>query len=199
MLVFACALGDPKVTKDFFTGHAAADTDEQKQRCIDDMKQRHYNYLKRKRTSSTTNWQPRKLFRCSAQQFLMGLDNQLKGFCGGLKDFRIGQTPVDDRGDPSTWPKLSIAADQGGDQLCGINALMRAYGCNVDFVPDPSHGIQNDLWLSGKQAGLSSFFYGMLLMVNVPFGPYCEDMRYKQVIQNLDALLQDSGDLGFGV
>lgn len=30
-------------------------------------------------------------------------------------------------------------------------------------------------------------------MVNVPFGPYCEDVRYKQVIQNLDSLLQDTG------
>lgn len=144
------------MTLDFFAGVKAAIEPEEKNAAIDDMKQRHTNFLKRQRGSCTTNWQPRKIRRASAKLFLLGLDNQLKQFCDGLKTFQIGMKPVLERGDPSEWPKLSIAADQGGDQLCAINALMRKYACNIDFVPDPSHGIQNDLWLSGKTQGLSA-------------------------------------------
>lgn len=88
-----------------------------------------------------------------------------------------------------TWPKLSIAADQGSDILSGIFALQRHYKINLDYTPDVSHGVQNDLWAAGRECGLAQFMYMVLLLVNVPMGPWCEDMRYKQVVQALDDLL----------
>lgn len=64
----------------------------------------------------------------------------MKTVSRGLIDFQM----LELRGDPMTWPKLSIAADQGSDILSGIFALQRHYKINLDYTSDVSHGAQND-------------------------------------------------------
>lgn len=118
----------------------------------------------------------------------------MKLFCGGLADF-VQTSAVSERGPPELWKKLSVAGDQGSDVVAGVNALQRHYHLCLDYVPDPSHGCHNDIWAAAKSSGLSSFFYLLLLTLNVPSGPWSEDARFKQVAQALETLFRHE-DLG---
>ena len=113
---------------------------------------------------------------------------QVKMVSDGLVHFQQAK-PLAERMHPLTWPRLSIGADMGPDIVAGVAALQRKYMINVDYTPDTSHGVHNDIWLAGTDAGLKSFMYTLLLTINVPVGPWCEDARFCQVVQALDELL----------
>eukprot|EP00974_Lingulodinium_polyedra_P095235 9227778-Lingulodinium_polyedra.AAC.1 len=78
----------------------------------------------------------------------------------------------------------------GPDVVAGVQALQRKYQINLDFTPDTSHGVRNDIWLACKDAGLKSLFYMLLLTINIPMGHWCEDVRYQQVIQGLAEMME---------
>lgn len=111
-------------------------------------------------------------------------------FCDGLVVFQ--QLEVMAARPPAlTWPKLSISGDQGSDVLSAVNALQRKFKLNLDYIPDTNHGVHNDIWAAARNTGLSSFFYLMLLTLNIPMGPWSEDARYKQVKQALASFFRD--------
>jgi hypothetical protein len=111
-------------------------------------------------------------------------------YCSGLVAFQQLK-PVEERGPPETWPKLSIAADCGSDVLCGISAMVHRFGLCVDFIPDTSHAANNFCWSALGFADMKPFGYLTLLALNAPLGPWSEDARWCQVRQALEELLRD--------
>lgn len=79
----------------------------------------------------------------------------------GLSVF-IQDRPVAQRGLPLTWPKLSLGAGMGSDIVAAVNALQRCFKMNINYSPDLSHGVYNDVWGAGKDANLSSYLYMLL-------------------------------------
>ena len=60
---------------------------------------------------------------------------------------------------------------------------------NIDISFDPSHGVHNDMLNAVKFAGLKSHLHMTLLRLNVPHGPWDEDLRYKQVCGSISEML----------
>ena len=102
----------------------------------------------------------------------------------GLVEFQQLK-PVLERGAARTWKKLSVASDQGSDVVAALMALIFLFRLNLDFFPDPSHGGTNDFWNAGHMCDLKGFLYMLLLVINTPHGPWSEDTRFQQVVQNL--------------
>ena len=92
----------------------------------------------------------------------------MKRFCSGLKSYQQLKL-VSERGPAKTWPKLSMAADEGSDVRCLVNACVRKFKLNMDYTPDGSHCVTNDVWNSGAKVGPKSFFYMILLRILVKF------------------------------
>jgi hypothetical protein len=113
---------------------------------------------------------------------------QVRHFSEGLKAYVVPKEWVGTK-DPLTWHRLSISADQGGDALAGIAYLQRELRLCLDFCPDPSHGCNNDFWVAAKGAQMNAFFHLLLLVLNVPLGPWAEDLRFSQVNQGMRELL----------
>ena len=146
--------------------------------------QRHRYWLKRK-TSQGTQWRPRKRQRVGAAKWGAALDRGLDVSSGaGLERFQVQATA--DGGEPpaKSWKRLTIACDQGSDGVCCINALQRKFRLNVDAMWDPSHGLWNDILLSLSMMGSSSWVYLMLVVFNLPCGPWSDDARFKMVVES---------------
>lgn len=74
---------------------------------------------------------------------------------------------------------MNVAIDQGGDGLAACNYLLAA-GCCLTIWCDFSHGANNDVNGTVKDLGLWSFWLLMLVALNVPHGPWDDDVRNHQ-------------------
>lgn len=92
---------------------------------------------------------------------------------------------------PSTWGRLSIAPDQGGDGIAAYNFLTREMHCCADLTPDPSHGSNNDIWQLFQDLGVKSQMLLWLIAFNIPMGPYQSDARFQEVRCVLDDLFSN--------
>lgn len=114
--------------------------------------------------------------RVSAFHWARNVDNQIKCSLGldGLKAF------VPKKEDDWTkWRHMNVAIDQGGDGLAACNVLL-SLGCCLTIWCDFSHGSNNDVNATIKDLGLWSFWLLMLVALNVPHGPWDDDVRYAQ-------------------
>ncbi len=108
---------------------------------------------KRKRAWLSKNprlsWRPNKRFRASGYKWLCEVNNAIRVSTDqpGLEAFQLADK-TRDRGDPKTWPRLSIAGDRGSDGVTALSFLRRHLKLNVDFTPDPSHDVTNDIDLA---------------------------------------------------
>jgi len=84
---------------------------------------------------------------------------------------------------PELWPRLSVAPDQGGDGVCALNFATRRLRMNIDITFDPSHGLNNDIWLAFSDVGLRAEMLLWLVCFNVAHGPWSEETRYVQCKQ----------------
>ena len=62
---------------------------------------------------------------------------------------------------------------------------------NFDIVWDPSHGAWNDIKNSAKDANYLQFLLSLLLVWNLPHGPWAEDYRSSQVKEMVDTLCKE--------
>lgn len=105
-------------------------------------------------------------------------------FDDGLKHFEITDhimTSVN----PLLWPRLSLSPDQGGDGVAAYWFLTRHLKHNIDITYDPSHGVNNDVWLFLDAIHLKSLMLLFLVVFNTPHGPWSEDTRYRQCLSAL--------------
>ena len=146
------------------------------QQAIEDQKTRQRFWCKRRAEGGKVSWRPKKKHRVSACHWAMNVDNQIKISLGlnGLKAF----VPSDKR-DWTSWRHMNVAIDQGGDGLSACNWLM-AMGCCLTIWCDFSHGANNDINGAIKELGLWSFWLLMLVTLNVPHGPWDDDVRNAQ-------------------
>ena len=74
---------------------------------------------------------------------------------------------------------MNVAIDQGGDGLAACNFLL-SIGCCLTIFCDFSHGANNDVNGTIKDLGLWSFWLLMLVTLNVPHGPWDDNVRHSQ-------------------
>ena len=83
-----------------------------------------------------------------------------------------------------------MSADQGPDGVAALCYMSYQMHMVVELAWDPSHGVWNDLKNGLKFAGLFDHLLLSLLRLNVPVGPWHEDLRYKECLQGLQELLE---------
>lgn len=156
-----------------------------------DRRKRQFALLCRTSKTVAKDIQPRKRHRRSALQWLAAVDNQMMMSTG--KSFMHFRIPSDlaKAGPPESWPRLSVAPDQGGDGLCAVNFLSRSLGCNVDLTPDMSHGINNDVWQAFQDMGVKPQMLLWLIAFNVPMGPHLSDSRHQEIKLALQDLFRN--------
>lgn len=84
---------------------------------------------------------------------------------------------------PEQWPRMSVAPDQGGDGVCALNFATRRLRMNIDITFDPSHGLNNDIWLAFGDTGLKAEMLLWLVCFNTAHGPWSEETRFVQCKQ----------------
>lgn len=158
---------------------------------LEQQRSRHRSFLKRKRQTETDAkaWRPKKRFRKSSWQWLCALHHQMSQFHGsGLLHFCVPDE-LELRLAPICWPRLSLTPDQGSDGVSALCFALHRLGACIDVQFDPSHGVWNDLLGGIKAARLFEHLLLSMLRLNVPVGPWAEDMRFKQGAQGLQELL----------
>ena len=181
----------PQVVTDFVGEYpTAVDCGEDPSAAKQALAHRQVSWLKRKAGEKQT-WRPRKRHRVAACKWGQHLDQQVLISAGvGLKHFQQAEEPAD-RPAPWTWPRLSIAPDMGSDWFSMINALQGRFCFNVDVTYDPSHGVWDDIQHMLKMAGLGPWTILMMVVFNVPSGPWADDARFQQVVTALGSLFDN--------
>lgn len=163
---------------------------------VEDRRDRQRAFLKRKSPGAGvqgSDWWPRKRHRKSAWQWLCALHNQISHVHpSGVLYFALPDDPTQ-RPPPLMWPRLSLSPDQGADGVSAICFMVHHLRCVVDVAFDPSHACWNDMLSGIKGAHLYEHLLLSMIRLNVPCGPWSEDMRYKQCVQGLQELLLTEG------
>lgn len=138
-------------------------------------------FLKRKRSTLARDLKPRKRRRRSAHQWLLGFNDQVLRITG--RDLMHFVVPIIEGAADvlSTAPRLIIAPDQGGDGMAANIFMARRLRCSADLTPDPSHGLNNDVWLCFQETGVKSQMLFWLVCFNIPVGPWASDQRFHEV------------------
>lgn len=145
--------------------------------------QREANFLTRKRKrEEQAAWRPEKRHRKASFQWVIFVDHQLKtSTCyGGLVGFAV-PAALELRGHWSSWPHLTLVTDQGSPEMCGLNFLQQRCRLCVDDISDFGHGVHRDLGLALRRSELWDHVLLHMALWNVPHGPWCEDVRAKEV------------------
>lgn len=95
------------------------------------------------------------------------------------------------RGEPFSWPTISIAADRAAGGRAAVAFMQRVLHLSCDMMGDPSHDISDDMDSGLRRADLWSFKTLLLACYNVQHGPWSEDTRWSQVLQGLDEIFDE--------
>lgn len=129
------------------------------------------------------------MHRVSAFRWLRAIDEQLRHAMGaGLEHFAVDPNPAK-RPRWNEWLVLSVALDCGSDGVAGVNAALRQLSLNMDFTPDQSHLAWRGVIDALKASKLWVFMLTAMLAGNVAHGPWCDDLRYRQSVEAMDALM----------
>ena len=77
-----------------------------------------------------------------------------------------------------------------GDGVSAIQFLEGKCYCNIDALSDQCHNISDDLFNACKYAGLYNHILMSVLRINVPCGPWLQDMRWKEALQALNEVFE---------
>lgn len=178
---------NPEVAPEFVPEESYAlgngDGDEALLGIQDSRQQRHSAWLRKRRGVEVDpkEWQPRKRHRKDVFTWLCQVDHQMVVSTGfGLGHFAI-PGDLGDRPPWHEWPLASYAGDQGAVEESGKYVLKWKLRLNFDEVPDPNHGVHNDIKCGLKDSGHWGHVGLMMLTFNVCHGPYQEDSRFHEV------------------
>lgn len=133
-------------------------------------------------------WRPPKRYRVASCRGMMYIDRQLQvlGHPGlGLYKRKWSEEHW------ASWPSLTLCLDQESCNTSIAHFLWYSpYKANIDVVFDPSHGSWNDVRLASKDAQWFGWLLGMLLVWNLPHGPWQDDVRSSQCLE----MLKDFGE-----
>ena len=146
------------------------------------LRERQRAWLKKQMHGKKAVWRPQTRHRIGALRNVQYLDHQLKiaGIPEGLHYFMH-------KGDThwSLQPHLSISWDQDSINMSAGHFFWYKAGLNCDITWDYSHGAWNDVKCAAKDVGAMPFLLSMLLVWNLPHGPWGSDMRSSQVYDML--------------
>lgn len=153
---------------------------------------RQQSWVTKRRSGEAASWRPRKRHRKDSWLLLVQMDHQLREGAGiGSEAFRIPPQPSE-RPVWSSWPYLSISCDQGSVEESAKNYAQQQLSLNLDDFPDPGHGVWNDVKLALRRSGLWPHTCMMMLVWNVPHGPWSEDRRYGEVLRQVEQFLKNT-------
>lgn len=127
---------------------------------------------------SKGEWRPPKRYRVSSYKTIVQLDGQLRTLgmtglaryaCDGSQDRKFDADPV-----------LTIVWDQESSNIAAAHYMMYHRKMQIDFIFDGAHGAWNDVRAACKDANYMGFLLGLLLVWNLPHGPWSDDMRWSQ-------------------
>lgn len=115
----------------------------------------------------------RKRFRGKSLEWLLASQNQLDVMIGGgWERFVVAEHPAD-RGDPTTWPTLTLAIDQGPDGWSAAQFLRWKRVCFL-LLRDPAHRRHNDALLAMRDCGLWNYMALLICVLNADHAPWGE-------------------------
>lgn len=136
--------------------------------------------------SSDAAWRPRKRHRTGAFKWLVNLENSLEAGVGvgGLSKWHIEDVDAEDV-DATKWPLLNLVTDCGSECVSGALFLARHLRLNVDWCPDPSHGVHRDFLGSLKSARLWQHELLMMLTYNNRHGEWDGNRKFRAAKQGM--------------
>ena len=199
--VFACvwSRGASEVCRDFqgeiSTAKELATTVAEKATAHTECRKRQREWIRRasdcKSGQGRALWRPPKRYRVSSYKNLISLDHQLNTVgLSGLSHFKRPDWSV------VPWheyPMGTICWDQESSNLTCAHWLWHEKAC-IDFQWDASHGAWNDVKAMARDSNYFGFLLGLLLVWNLPHGPWADDLRSSQVKEAL-AHLQSEPDV----
>lgn len=84
------------------------------------------------------------------------------------------------------WPTLSVCWDQESVNLTSAHFLQYKVGACADIVYDAAHGAWNDIKGAARECALFPMLMSLMLVWNLPHGPWADDVRWSQVRELLD-------------
>ena len=152
------------------------------------------NFMKRHcgEANAQANWRPKKRHRKSTWLLECDFDNQIRQVVPeGLAYFAVPKN-VRDRGPAIKWPRLSWSADMASSNVTMACHLLYHCGLNIDYCPDFSHGVHDDIYNGLKCSGLYQHCVLALVRLNIPNSPWGMSMRYHQCKEALGELSRNS-------
>lgn len=129
-------------------------------------------------------------YRTGARAWIVGVDKQLRSTIGsGLRRF-VQPVSLEERGNPVSWPVLSVALDQGSDGWSAVMYLQRRANMNLIVMFDPSHRAWNDSKAALQQAGLWSAALLLQITMNLDHGPWRDGKWHSEVVQAAELYAQ---------
>lgn len=178
-----------KVCKDF-TGEVATEIElgASASSALSACRKRQRSFLKMSldvQKKGRADWRPPKRYRLGSYKNLVTIDSQLCNL--GLPG--LGHYVKDWDTEPwETWPILTMCLDQESTNLASVHWLMYNQGAAIDPQWDPNHGAWNDVKCAAKASGYMAFLLGLMVVWNLPHGPWADDMRSAQVQEALDLM-----------
>ena len=109
------------------------------------------------------------LYRKKAYEWFLASNHALEVMCArGWKSFVVAE---DSTSEPSSWPCVTCALDQGSDGWSAVHFLQHCR-VNILIVHDASHRVWNDCQLALKASGCWSLCLVGLVLLNLDHGPW---------------------------
>lgn len=144
---------------------------------VEGRRMRHRLWLQRR---PAAEWRLAKRSRLAAYHWGEALDHMLQ--VGAGASLQVFQQPLaeETRQPALQWHKLSVAMDLGSDGVAFMNFVRMHKQCNIELVPDTSHGVHNGVDEALAACGLRGHMFLLMMAMNTPHGPWSEDQRFVQ-------------------
>ena len=142
-------------------------------------------FVKRKGSADNLPSRPKKIRRTKTVQWVAWTDNALRHTVGhGWSNWKLPR-PLAERGCPFTWPRMTVALDEGSDGKSAVFGL-QSLGVNVEAVFDCSHGVCTNYLDSVKKVGEWPFLLLCVITFNMPHMPYDEDRFLHTILNSME-------------
>ena len=106
----------------------------------------------------------------------------------GWSAFKVDPT-AENCPDPSRWPSISCAIDQGSDGWSAVHYLLSTFHNLCPFF-DASHRVWNDVLLALGDAGLAAYTTVALIILRQDSGPWGSTKWWRTVIEGASEYVQ---------
>ena len=157
---------------------------------------RHRQWLRRNlpggEAAALASYRPLKLSRVAAKRWLSNRDSQLQLHAGVGLELFVPKADCSHWSCWRRWPYCAFALDLGSDGVAAMKWMEYKMKANVDMWPDAAHNCNRDLEAALRGEKLYTFWLCMVMVWNMPYGPFREHQRLHQISEALDELFHRS-------